>query len=252
MIKLYLGNVGSGKTACCIRTMILNPSSRPTFSNIITKNIKNNTTLNSKMIVKKETIEPKSGKGKPKHVYKLNVDYWKHVQETHGAINVILDEAHTLFNARRSQSKLNQVMTDYLALLRRILGSNDAGGGELILISQLDRRIDVIAREMATQIRYHKCHYIKSCTGCGYRWKETNETPEQRWTCGRCQSSKIKKGHFAIEVWHFANIQKYDAWKTMGIQTYHRHYFVNDIEKYFPYYNTLQWDNLITEDMDDD
>lgn len=252
MIKILLGNVGSGKTACCIRNMLLNPSNRPTFSNIITKNVKNNITMNHKMLIVKETVEPKSGRGQPKIVYKLNIDFWKKVQKEHGAINVILDEAHTLFNARRSQSKLNQVMTDYLALLRRVLGSNDAGGGELILISQLDRRIDVIAREMATQVRYHICHYMKTCEKCGTTWKENNETPEQRWNCPRCNSPMVKKHNHVIEIWHFANMQKYDLWKNMGMRTFHRHYFVNDIETYFPYYNTLQWENLISDVDDED
>jgi hypothetical protein len=231
--------------------MMLNQAHRPTFSNIITKGVKHNTVMTSSMIIKKDVIPSKSGKVKDTVKLALNTHFWKDQQSKHGAINVILDEAHTLFNSRRTMSKVNAVMTDFLALLRRVLGANDAGHGELILISQLDRRIDVIAREMATQIRYHVCHYKKVCSKCGYSWKENNETPEQRWECVSCGSYYIKKENHVIECWHFANIQKYDAWKMMGMQTFHRHYFINDIEQYFKHYSTLQWDNLISEGIDD-
>ena len=39
MISLSLGNIGSGKTACVVRDLKLNPSERMTFSNIRTKGI---------------------------------------------------------------------------------------------------------------------------------------------------------------------------------------------------------------------
>lgn len=250
MIRIFLGNVGSGKTACCVRYMMLNQSNRPTFSNIITNKIKNNHVLSARMLVKKTVTPTPSGRGKPRVDLKLNVDYWKEVHEKYKAINVILDEAHTIFNSRRSMSKLNIIMNDWLALLRRVLGSTDSGGGELILISQIDKSIDSRAREMATQVRYHICHYMKRCKHCQYIWKENNETPEQKWQCPKCSSFQVKKENHVIEVWHFANMQKYELWKTMGMQLYHRHYFLNDIEKYFPYYNTLQWDNLISEDFE--
>lgn len=250
MIRIFLGNVGSGKTACCVRYMMLNPTNRPTFSNIITRKIKNNVVLNSKMLVTKTVTESVSGRGKPKVELKLNVDYWKQVHNEHKAINVILDEAHTLFNSRRAMSKLNIIMNDWLALLRRVLGTTDSGGGELILISQIDTSIDKRARDMATQVRYHVCHYQKRCKKCEYTWKENNETPEQKWQCPKCQHFQIKKENHVIEVWHFANMSKYEGWK-MGFPTYHRHYFVPDIETYFPYYDTLQWENLISETYDD-
>jgi len=30
-------------------------------------------------------------------------------------------------------------------------------------------------------------------------------------------------------------------------KTYYKHYLINDIEKVFPYYDTLQWENLLVE-----
>jgi len=241
------GNPGSGKTACMVREMKLNPSKKTTFSNIITKGIKNNVVMNSTMIIKKEKVgEKKSGE----IVYKkrVNKEFWEEAQKKYGNINVIIDEAHTILNARRAISKNNVIMSDFMAMLRRILGSGDSGYGELVLISQLERRIDVIAKEMCTQTRFHVCHYKKSCKQCGLMWDENNETPEPFYACPKCKSAKIIKHSHIIEVWHFRNPDLFVMWKYYGKKSYYRHYLINDIEKYFNFYNTLQWENLLTED----
>jgi len=106
------------------------------------------------MIIKKETYLPE---GARKEVTKLslNVDFWKKAVEKYGSINVVLDEAHQLFNPRRSMSKTAIIMTDFLAMLRRVVGSNSTGAGELIVITQLERRLDIILKEMATAVHYH-------------------------------------------------------------------------------------------------
>jgi len=241
-----LGNVGSGKSACVVREMILNNSHRKTFSNIKTSKVKNNIMINKDMIMTKEVVRiMKNGTEICK--YHLNKDFWKDTQEKEGAINVVLDEAHTLMNARRSGSAVNKVMGDFVALLRRILGTTDAGYGELTLITQLLRRIDVVARDMCTHVRYHVCHYNKTCKKCGCTWYENNENPEPAYNCKSCGSGQIKKHNHKIEVWHFKNVQLYLDWFEFGRKTYHKHYMVNDIEKYFPHYNTMQWENFISD-----
>lgn len=250
-IKLYLGLPGSGKSACAVREMFLDRTQRQKFSNIITKNIPQNTLITPSMLIKKNVIEPKSGRGKARIVLKCNAEYWMEQRKKYQAMDIIIDEAHTMFNARRSMSKINSVMTDFLALVRRMIGSNDSGSGELILITQLDRRIDVIARESATNVRWHVCHYIKKCSQCGFQKKENNETPEPLWTCPKCGWS-LKKDNHCIEVRHFRNMQQFNLWKEMGMRTYHRHYYVTDIDKYFPMYDTLQMSHLLTEDFDEE
>lgn len=242
MITLYCGNIGSGKTACAVREMANTPY-KNYYSNIITKHIKNAKILSPDMIIQK-TVIGKNKKGEDVNDFKLNVDFWKNTQKP---ISIILDEIHSILNSRRSMSKVNVIMTDWLALLRRMLGQTDAGEGELIVITQLTGRVDIILREMAHRIKYFTCHYIKSCRNCGVSWRENSEMPEQLGECPACGSWKIHKHDFVIEVKHFATISAFDAWHELGIKTYHRNYLITDIEKYFPYYDTLQWDNLFSE-----
>jgi len=236
MIRIVIGNIGSGKTASVVREMALNKSGRMTYSNIITEQIPNNITIERGMIIK----------GIDKDI-SLNIDFWKNQTKTNNALNVILDEAHTLLNPRRAMSKQNIIMSDFLALLRRVLGSADSGYGTLTLITQLERRLDPIAKEMSTNVRFCVCHYKKSCMKCGFTWRENNETAEPGFQCQKCGSKEIKKHSHTVEVWHFRSFEHFNAWKECGEKTYHKHYIINDIEKYFPLYNTMQWDNLISQ-----
>ncbi len=198
------------------------------------------------MIIKKELKGYKKTKNGREPIYdkKLNKEYWKAIKEP---ISCVLDEAHAIINARRSMSKINIIVTDWLALLRRVLGSSESGYGELVLITQLPNRIDIIAREMATQIRYHKCHYRKRCKKCNTVWQENSEMPESLWECPNCNSPNLVKFHHIIEVWHFSSMKHFNFWKEFEKKTFYKHYLVNDIEKYFKYYDTLQWDSLFSD-----
>lgn len=247
MIRIFLGNIGSGKSACAVREIVHSNPNMKTYSNIITKKITSNIPIHQDMIIKKELVQVKKN-GQQVFKKTFREEYWKELHKKEKAINVIIDEAHTLFNPRRSMSDTNKVTTDFLALLRRILGSSPAGYGQLTLITQLERRLDVIAVEMSTNIRYHKCHYIKTCQKCGQNYQETNESPDPLFQCQVCSSWKILKHSHVIEVWEFKNMDLYRAWYYTGQRTYFKHYMVNDIEDYFPLYNTLQWDNLISDD----
>ena len=224
-----------------------NKTNRLTYSNIMTKGLKNNKVIDPTMIVNKQQVDVKkkrNGDVEPVYELKLNVDFWKEITDP---INVVLDEAHSIINARRAMSKVNIIVNDWLALIRRVLGASESGYGELVLITQLPNRIDIIAREMATQVRYHRCHFTKTCNSCAYSWRETSDHPEALWTCPVCNDYKIKKHSHRIEIWHFKNMSSYTAWNEWGMQSFHRHYFVNDIEKVFPKYNTLQWDNMFSD-----
>ncbi len=225
----------------------MNLSNRKTYSNIQTK-LKNQVDISPDMIINKKVVDykknRKSGESEPIYQMSLNIDFWKKIKEP---INVVLDEAHSILNARRAMSKTNIIVTNWISLMRRVLGQADAGYGELTFISQLSARIDVVARDMATNIVYCICHFHKTCEECGATWKENSEMPEGYIVCPACRSNKLQKHSHKIEVWHFPNMQKFLAWYQMGQKTYYKRYIVNDIETYFPLYNTLQWDNLLSE-----
>lgn len=246
MIRISLGNVGSGKTANEVREMYINKRIRKTYSNILTK-LPNQVNIKPSMIVKKKSVGTKQKRdGTVENVveYSLNKEYWKSIKEP---INVVLDEAHSIINSRRAMSKVNIIVTDWLSLIRRVLGSSDAGYGEVVFITQLPNRLDIIAREMATQVRYHICHFLKTCKRCGLTWQENSEMPEGYYVCYSCGCHDIQKHSHQVEIWHFPNMKDYDNWKNWGMKTFYKHYMVNDIEKYFPFYDTLQWDNLFNE-----
>ena len=247
-IKIYLGRVGSGKTATAVRDMALNLNNRNTYSNIITKNIKNQITITSKMIIKKEIEDhkknKKTGELEPVYRFTLNKEFWKNIKEP---INVTLDEAHSILNARRSMSKVNIVITDWLALIRRVLGESEQGMGDLIMITQLPNRIDIIARDMASNINYHICHYTKGCWDCSTTWTENSEMPEPLWNCPECYSNNIKKFGHTIEVYSFGSMKDYEFWRDFSQETYYKHYLINDIEDYFPCYDTMQWESMFSD-----
>lgn len=244
MIRIVIGNVGSGKTLSIVRELMLNPSQRVTYTNIETKKIPNTKLITPEMLIKKEQIGEKRD-GTPTYKMELNVEFWKNLPDKH--INVVIDEAHTLVNARKAMSKVNILMGDWLALIRRILGQSPAGYGELTLITQLINRVDIIAREMATNVRFVVGHFDKHCKHCGYSWKETSETPEPHHACPQCTWYNIERKNFSIEIWHFSNITNYLNFKEFGMHTYHRHYIIRDVEQYFKHYNTVQWNSLLSE-----
>ncbi len=246
MIRISLGNVGSGKTVCEVREIFLNKMRRKTYSNIKT-NLKHQININPKMIIKEDIIDykkKKDGKLEPVVKHSLNKEYWQKLKEP---INVVIDEAHSIINARRAMSKINIIVSDWLALIRRVLGSSESGFGELVFITQLPNRIDVIAREMATQVRYHVCHYRKTCKQCQATWVENSELPETIHKCPLCSSWNVRKHCHQIEIWHFENMEGFNTWKNFKMQTFYKHYIVTDIEKYFNMYDTLQWDNMFSD-----
>jgi hypothetical protein len=245
MIKLVLGNIGSGKTASIVREMVLNEDGKTTYSNIILKNKKSNAVqIKRNMIfVEKEFII--NGKKIKKTI--LNSDFWKEVRDTHPeGINVVIDEAHTLLNSRRAMSKDNLIMNDFLALLRRILGDSN-GYGDLVLISQLGRKLDVNARELANSIHFCICHYKRSCSKCNLTWNETNEIYDVPKVCPKCGGKRLTKSNFVIEKFEFRSILDFDFWMEHRIKTYKKHYYITDIEQYFKFYDTFQWENLLSE-----
>lgn len=243
MISLYLGSIGSGKTASAVREISKRIKFQKIYSNITLKGKLKNSNfaqLTDEMIF--STTEDKKGNIKPD---KLNIEFWK--KQINEPVTIVLDELHNLINARKATSKINIIMGDFLALLRRIIGSVDKGAGELIGITQLPRRLDVVFREMATNVKYHICYYRKTCNNCGYNWIENSESPETKYICPNCQHTQLKKHNHIIEVFAFRNINDFYSWLELRQNTFYKHYFINDIEDYFKFYDTYSWDNLISK-----
>ncbi len=162
-------------------------------------------------------------------------------------INSRENEAHGILNARRAMSKTNEIVTQWLALLRRVLGQDSRGYGYLTLITQLPNRLDCISRDMCTQVRYHIGHIDKQCNKCGCRWGETSDQPEPFYRCLRCGSHNLKLLNHRIEIMKFPNMSAFTSWQEWGQKSYYAHYMINDVSEYFGYYDTLQWEGLFDD-----
>ena len=242
MIKIYIGSVGSGKTLYAVREIIKNKGGFVNYSNIKIKDNINSVFLTNEHFFS-NFVYDKNGE-LDKRKLKLNLDFWKNINDN---INVVLDEAHTLFNARRSMTKINILLTNWVALIRKLLGNNPNSEGDLILITQLWYRLDNITRDMAKQIKFFVRHNKKECVKCGLIWSETSEDYEQLKYCPKCENNKINKFDFLIEVYVFNCVESFIQFKDFREKTYFKRYVVSDIEKYFKFYDTFQWDNLIED-----
>lgn len=248
MIRIFLGNIGSGKTVSAVREMYMNIGKMKTYTNIRPKVKMDNVKLiKADMIIEKNEVDIKvnrrTGEEKPVYEMKLNKKYWQSINEP---INVTLDEVHNMMNARRFMSRQNEIMTNWLSMIRRVLGSSDREG-DLTLITQLPNRIDTIARQMATHVRYHVCHYTKRCLKCGTVWNESSESPEQMKVCVNCGNHRIVRENHRIEVWCFRSMDMFIAWRDFRMSSFYNHYLIPDVEQYFPMYDTLQWENLFED-----
>lgn len=256
MIRIFLGNVGAGKTISAIKELvdnIDNPYSLPTYSNIITKEkgkykLPNNIMLSRDMLIKKEVVSVNRN-GEEKTKSKFNAEYWLQARELHEGFNVVIDEAHTLMDSRNFMSRQNKIMNDFLALIRKVC-SNPNTDSTLTLISQLDSRLDINARKMCTEVRYHICLYDKGCNKCGAYWVEHSELSDFKKNkfCPACGGYSMKKFNFRLLVHFFDNMKDYENWRYSNMDTIKQTVKITRIEKYFNFYDTFQMSDLISED----
>jgi len=246
MITIVLGLVGSGKSASTIHAIVNNPQ-EVVYTNMdtFTNRTKHVMKIKPEHIFKKTLVSVKKN-GEEVHKLEFNKEYWQDVMQTYDKISVVIDEAHTFFNPRRSMSKINIIMGDFLSMLRRIVGGVGSAKGNLILITQLGRRMDIIAREMATHVIYCVNIMEKRCPKCAYSEQQSNEQPEQNDYCPHCQRQmKLQKQY--IVQFHFQNMEKYERWHMFGDKTYYKKIVINDIESIFSCYNTIQWEDFFSD-----
>jgi len=239
MIKIFIGNVGSGKTLMAVHDMLEDDT--PTFTNIATQGIKHSIRLEKEMLIKETPVGYKKN-GEPILKREFNKEFWLEMKDRYPKINIILDEAHTLLNSRRSISTQNIILTDFLALIRKFLGSSNQHG-HLTLISQLSGRLDVIARDMCTFVQFHVGHYVYGCDVCRCRYYSNSEQSICD-ICPRCGSNKVMKIKTIVEIWQFNNMDLYEEFRFTRNKTYFKRFKVMNPEKYFKKYDTMQWDNL--------
>lgn len=234
MIIIFLGNLGSGKTLNAVRTIVNDKSDRKTYTNIGLKKYKHFYKIKPQDVILKEKDE----KGKEK--LDLNVKFW---QKQKKPLNIIWDEVHLTANARSSMTKANMVISRFIAMARRIVGFDKRGYGHLIFIAQSERTIDANIRDLVNEIDYHIGHWVLRCSDCGHNqsWNSQMHVMEK---CLNCDSPVIEKTDFTTEVLKFKSWDSYYKFILMGSKLYFERILIEDIEDYFKYYDTLQFENI--------
>lgn len=147
MIICFLGGIGSGKTLSVVREII--NKKQYTFTNFELKGISNYHRIEFNDIFKQ--IEKKS--------YDVNWEFWNKQVNKNKNFSIYLDEVHSLINARRSQTAMNILMSNWVAQIRKIL--SDSADNHLYIISQTLRKIDVNFRELLHLICVCRAYNIK-------------------------------------------------------------------------------------------
>ncbi len=136
MIIIIVGGIGEGKTLTAVHSLIHRRQN--CFTNFDLYKVKHDRLKYEHLF----SIEEENGKKK----MKLNFDFWK-AQTKKGGFDVYLDEFHNVMNSRRSMSKKNVLLSDWLSQIRKILGQTEKNN--LYLITQKLRRIDINSRDLA-------------------------------------------------------------------------------------------------------
>lgn len=239
-IRLYVGSIGSGKTASIVKEMADNP--QQSYITNIQTTLPNVSKLTSDMICSK-TLLGTTKSGKKNYEYSLNFDVWKKLKNN---VSVVLDEAHSILNSRKAMSNVNIKITEWMSMLRRVLGEKQ-GAGDLVLITQLPHRVDVVCRDMATNVRHFRMHYSKQCVKCGFSWRQHSDFPEDLKRCPGCNAYDLRKKDFLVEVRCFKSVLSYNQWDAFKEKTYYKIYTMKDISNYFGKYDSWQWDNLFSD-----
>jgi len=136
MIKIIVGGIGSGKTLSVVKDVLMRK--QPIFTNFQLFNIEHTRLRYQHLFVMDD---------EDKRILGLNYDFWKSQK---GGFDIILDEFHNLMASRRSMSKRNIYLSDWLSQIRKILGESERNN--LYLLTQKLRRIDINSRDLAHEV----------------------------------------------------------------------------------------------------
>jgi len=145
MIIIITGAIGSGKTLSVVKEIV--DRGNKAFTNFELYNTPYNRLKYTHLFTKEDEDDKKEK-------IKLNFQFWK---DQKGGFDIYLDEFHNVMSSRRSMSKKNVILSDWLSQIRKILGQTEKNN--LYLITQKLKRIDVNSRDLAHQCI--KCH--KQC-----------------------------------------------------------------------------------------
>lgn len=241
VIRVFLGNLGSGKSVNAVREMFMEKSGRVTYTNIFTTGVDNIVHITPDNIIKKVVDGKKVN-------LELNKEYWENQKKP---LNILWDEIHLTANARMSMTKVNMVLSRFIAMARRITGFDKRGYGTFTFVAQKERTIDVNIRDLVNEIVYHISHWVIYCEDCGSSFLVNSEMQITN-KCASCGSWKIIRRDLKIEVFKFKSWNDYFNWceKMKGKWHFSRELII-DIEDYFKHYDTLQmtdlWENYLNE-----
>lgn len=146
MIIILVGGIGSGKTLTAVKEVV--DRQQKIYTNFELFNIPHERLKYSQIFDKVETV---NSRGDVKETMKVNYNYWNS-QTKKGGFDIYLDEFHNIMGSRRSSSKRNVLLSDWLSQIRKILGQSELHN--LYLITQKLRRIDINSRDLAQSCIY--------------------------------------------------------------------------------------------------
>jgi len=161
---------------------------------------------------------------------RVNWDYWKDSIQKYGGFNIVIDELHNLLNARRSMTKDNILITQWVAQLRKVTGENEVY--DFLCISQELMRIDIAVRDLA--------HEIIVCE----KFVGDKLIPTIVYENGRRQKRMIP------EIWimniYFTGqscVDRYERWKYYGTKSYNKRnmYRANSYLRFYDSYEIVNF-----------
>jgi hypothetical protein len=224
MIRIILGNIGSGKTITAVQMMA--QTNHKIFTNIRNR-LPNTIPLEYGMIVKFEQIGQKKD-GTPIMKKDVNWQFWKDAIAQYDKFSVYIDELHNILMARRPNQNIE--MIKWIAQIRKLTGSSEET--DLVAVSQELSRVDVALRDL--------CAHVIYC--------EKFEKPLMVKT--ECyQKGKLIKKFVPLTYiinYHFTGhncVQRYWRFRELGEKTYNRRawYLCNEYMKFYDTYQIVDF-----------
>lgn len=155
MIRIFVGNIGSGKSLSAIRVMKLR--NQHTFCN---QGLKFDKAHRMKVtdIVEQVIDEPEEGsKAKAKTRLEVNWKFWVEQTTKYKHYDIFLDEIASFMGARNSMTGFSKKAMEWIAQIRKILGESELN--DIILVSQKLDGIDITIRDFAHEITHCQKFY---------------------------------------------------------------------------------------------
>jgi len=239
MIKLIIGGIGSGKSVTAVKEICDRKNHVFTNFDIKADNI---IRLKTEHIIQ----ESENEKNEKKIDKTINWDFWNDYINTHGAFDIVIDEAHNVMHSRRAMSKWNILFTTWLSQIRKILGSNE--NNHLYLVTQRLKGIDLAGRDLCHEIIYVSKFYVTN-DGKMIKTDAPDSIPNLRYMNTRIKTYNgykhkllpqvfIMKHHFLGEY----SVDKFEAFLDNGRTFDYRTMFLAN--PYFQFYNSYELINF--------